>query len=492
MEPVAPSRVCAVIPVLNEAGAIGPTVRSLPHDVVGTVIVVDGGSSDETVSEAQAAGATVLLEARRGYGRACQTGVDHAESLGAEIVLFLDGDGADAADQAGRLIGPLLDGSADFVLADRSAGVRDPGSMGAHQILAGRVIGAVVGVIAGVRYRDMCAFRAIRVADLRRLGMREMTYGWNLEMQIRAARAGLRVREVGLPYHRRIAGSSKVAGSLRGTMVAGQRILRTLVKVGVNVGLARKVNAAAPADEAPSQVLEQTATDPAPASATMRTVHATRIQGRREGQPLHPWSIRVMHWINAIAMFVMISSGWGIYNDDVIIRGLHFSSSIRLGEWAAWSLNWHFAGMWLLGMNGVCYLAYGVLTGRLRERLWPIRLNDVIHTVKDTLHFKIKHEDLTTYNAVQKLLYIVVILASISQVLTGLAIWKPVQFSGFVGLLGGFQYARLVHFAGMAVIAGFVLVHVLLALLVPQTLWAMLAGGPRVDASGRGRPVVGP
>jgi thiosulfate reductase cytochrome b subunit len=211
----------------------------------------------------------------------------------------------------------------------------------------------------------------------------------------------------------------------------------------------------------------------------------------RDGQYLHPWSIRIMHWINAVAMLVMITSGWGIYDDDVIIRGLHFSGAVRLGEWAAWSLNWHFAGMWLLVINGLCYLAYGIVTSRLRERLLPITLADLIHTIRDTLHFKIKHADLTTYNAVQKVLYIVAILAGISQVLTGLAIWKPVQFSGFVSLLGGFQAARAIHFAGMTVIVGFVLVHVALALLVPQTLWAMLTGGPRVDKSGRGKTVVG-
>ena len=210
---------------------------------------------------------------------------------------------------------------------------------------------------------------------------------------------------------------------------------------------------------------------------------------RRNGRPLHPWSIRVMHWTNAVAMLVMITSGWGIYDDDVIIKGFHFSRSVRLGEWAAWSLNWHFAGMWLLAINGLFYLTYGVVTGRLRERMLPIRVTDLIQTIRDTLRFKIAHEDLTTYNAVQKLLYIVVILAGISQVVTGLA--KPVQFSGLVSALGGFQWARIIHFAGMAVIVGFLAVHVLLALLVPQTLWAMLTGGPRVGPSGHGEPVSG-
>ena len=209
----------------------------------------------------------------------------------------------------------------------------------------------------------------------------------------------------------------------------------------------------------------------APASAALPT---------RTGRRLHPLAVRIMHWVNAAAMLVMITSGWGIYDDDVIIRGLHFSGGLRLGDWAAWSLNWHFAGMWFLAVNGLAYLLYGFATGRLRERLLPIRLSELVQTVTDTLHFKIAHEDLTVYNAVQKLLYIVVILAGVSQVVTGVAIWKPVQFSGLVSLLGGFQTARVIHFCGMAVIVGFLCVHVALALLVPQTLWAMLTGGPRL------------
>lgn len=193
---------------------------------------------------------------------------------------------------------------------------------------------------------------------------------------------------------------------------------------------------------------------------------------------LHPLPIRIMHWINAVAMLVMITSGWGIYDDDVIINGFHFGGFWRLGDWAAPSLQWHFAGMWLLGINGLVYLTYGFATGRLRERLLPIRPAEVLQTVRETLRFKIAHEDLTVYNAVQKILYIVAILAGIAQVVTGLAIWKPVQFAPLVSLLGGFQTARVLHFTGMAVIVGFLIVHTLLALLVPKTIWAMLAGGP--------------
>jgi thiosulfate reductase cytochrome b subunit len=216
----------------------------------------------------------------------------------------------------------------------------------------------------------------------------------------------------------------------------------------------------------------------------MSGVIAQRRRDRRAGRRLHPMAVRVMHWTNAVAMLVMITSGWGIYDDDVIIRGLTFNKYLRLGDWAAWSLNWHFAGMWLLVINGLCYLIYGVVTGRLRERLLPIRWHDVVQTVRDTLRLKIEHNDLTTYNAVQKILYIVVILAGISQVVTGVAIWKPVQFSRLVSLLGGFQYARYIHFAGMTVIVGFLLVHVVLAVLVPQTIRAMVFGGPRVGPSG--------
>ena len=195
---------------------------------------------------------------------------------------------------------------------------------------------------------------------------------------------------------------------------------------------------------------------------------------------LHPIPIRIMHWANAVAMIVMIMSGWGIYDDYVIISGLHFAHWLRLGSWAAESLLWHFAGMWLLAINGLAYLIYGIATGRLRQKLLPIRLGDLRNTVRDTLHFHIDHSDLTVYNAVQKLLYIIVILAGVSQVVTGVAIWKPVQFSGLVALLGGFQTARILHFTGMSVIVGFLIVHVALSLLVPSTLWAMVTGGPRV------------
>lgn len=200
---------------------------------------------------------------------------------------------------------------------------------------------------------------------------------------------------------------------------------------------------------------------------------------------LHPWQIRIMHWLNAVAMIVLIGSGWGIYNDSVIFHGLYFPASLKIGSWAAESLLWHFAAMWLLALNGAAYLAYGLATGRFRERFLPIRVTDVVGTVRDTLRLKLGHDDLTMYNAVQKILYIVVILAGIAQVVSGLAIWKPIQFDRLVDLLGGFQSARLIHFAGMAVIVGFLVVHVALSLLVPRTLLAMLTGGPWLQARPR-------
>ncbi len=200
---------------------------------------------------------------------------------------------------------------------------------------------------------------------------------------------------------------------------------------------------------------------------------------------LHPLPVRIMHWINAVAMLIMIGSGWGIYDDDVIFSFLHFPHPLRLGTWAAQSLLWHFAAMWVLAINGLTYLIYGIVTGRFRRRLLPIRLAEIIETVRETIHLKIAHEDLTVYNAVQKVLYIVVILAGISQVVTGLAIWKPIQFSGLISFLGGFQNARLIHFLGMSVIVGFLAVHVALSLLVPRTLVAMVTGGPRLDDGAR-------
>lgn len=208
-----------------------------------------------------------------------------------------------------------------------------------------------------------------------------------------------------------------------------------------------------------------------------------RYSGDGGGGPkLHPWPVRAMHWINAVAMVVMIGSGWKIYNDEVIFGWLHFPQPVVLGIWAQHALQWHFAGMWVIMLNGLAYLVYGVASGRFRRKFLPIRPRDVVTEVADALRLRLKHHDLTVYNAVQRLLYVGVLAVCVVQVLSGLAIWKPVQFQELVALFGGFQTARLVHFMGMAAIVGFLGVHVTLALLVPRTIVAMLTGGPAETA----------
>jgi thiosulfate reductase cytochrome b subunit len=196
---------------------------------------------------------------------------------------------------------------------------------------------------------------------------------------------------------------------------------------------------------------------------------------------MHPLVIRIVHWTNAVAMVIMIMSGWKIYNDEVLFGFLHFPEAIVLGVWAQHALQWHFAFMWVLTINGLVYLGYGLLSGRFRRMLWPVRLRKVVSEVVQALTFRLQHNDLTRYNAVQKLLYVGIILVIIVQVISGLAIWKPVQFSSLVAVFYDFQGARLAHFLGMLVICLFTVVHVTLALLVPRTILAMLNGGPKVD-----------
>jgi thiosulfate reductase cytochrome b subunit len=196
---------------------------------------------------------------------------------------------------------------------------------------------------------------------------------------------------------------------------------------------------------------------------------------------LHPLPLRIMHWTNAAAMLIMITSGWKIYNDEVIFGWLHFPEAITLGKWAQHGLQWHFFGMWILAINGSVYLIYGLVTGRFREKLFPIRPSEVIATVGDALRFRLKHDDLTHYNAVQKVLYVGIILIGVLTVISGLAIWKPIQFSELTALFYDFQTARLVHFLCMSAIVGFLVVHVALAILVPKSLLAMLTGGPVIE-----------
>jgi thiosulfate reductase cytochrome b subunit len=188
-----------------------------------------------------------------------------------------------------------------------------------------------------------------------------------------------------------------------------------------------------------------------------------------------------MHWINAVAIFIMIGSGWRIYNDDVIFGWLHFPDFLTIGKWAQYGLQWHFFGMWIFALNGLAYLAYGLASGRFRRKLWPISAIEVFATVGEALRLRLRHEDLTHYNAVQKILYLGIVLIGILIVISGLALWKPVQFSELAALFGSFQTIRLVHFACMAAIVAFLIVHITLALLVPQSLVAMITGGPSVS-----------
>jgi thiosulfate reductase cytochrome b subunit len=196
---------------------------------------------------------------------------------------------------------------------------------------------------------------------------------------------------------------------------------------------------------------------------------------------LHPLPLRIMHWINAIAMIVMIGSGWKIYNDEVLFGWLHFPDWITVGKEAQHALQWHFFAMWILMANGLCYVIYGFYTGRFRRKLWPIRPSAVLADIRDALRFRLGHDDITHYNAVQKLLYAGIIVVIVVQVISGWAIWKPIQLSELVNLFYDFQGARLAHFIGMSAIVGFLIVHVALALIVPKTIVAMVDGGPPVQ-----------
>jgi glycosyltransferase involved in cell wall biosynthesis len=235
-------RVTVVIPTFNEAESIASVIEEMPRDVVDRVIVADGGSTDGTADKARRAGAEVI-SVGRGYGLACLKGAEAAGN--SDIVVFMDGDGADNPAAIDALVMPVRSSAYDFVIASRALGEREPGSMAWHQLLAGQIAGLLTQFLYGVRYTDMCAYRAIRRDTLLGLGMRELTYGWNLEMQMRAARSGLRVLEVPVPYRRRIGGQSKVAGTLRGSIKASIKIVSTFVRIAIEP---KSGSSASPAD----------------------------------------------------------------------------------------------------------------------------------------------------------------------------------------------------------------------------------------------------
>jgi thiosulfate reductase cytochrome b subunit len=223
-------------------------------------------------------------------------------------------------------------------------------------------------------------------------------------------------------------------------------------------------------------------------TATMAPAGTSPVQT----QKLHPLPLRIMHWTNAVVIVIMIGSGWRIYNDEPLFGWLFFSETFSLGGDPIKSLQlhgnagyagaeqWHFFGMWILVLNGLAYLTYCILTGRFKHMLWPIRPREILLILRDAFHFRLSHDDLSVYNAVQKLLYAGIIIVVFIEVLAGLAIWKPVQFSNLAILFYSFQGARYVHFFGMVAILLFLIIHVALALLVPKSLIAMFTGGPQV------------
>ena len=213
-----------------EAETIAAVIAALPRDIVDRVIVVDGGSPDGTASAARRAGAEVITVGR-GYGRACLAGAQAAGDTA--IIVFMDGDGADDPTALAQMVDALVSGRFDFVIGSRALGTREEGSMATHQLVAGWVAGALMWLLYGTRYTDMCAYRAIRRKNLLALGMRELTYGWNLEMQMRVARAELRVLELPVAYRCRAGGRSKVAGSLSGTLRSGLQIITTFARVAM-------------------------------------------------------------------------------------------------------------------------------------------------------------------------------------------------------------------------------------------------------------------
>ena len=222
-----------IVAALNEEEAIGRVIHSIPRDIADEIVVVNNGSTDRTTQVAHSAGARVILEPQRGYGRAYRAGL-RAISPHCQIVVFLDGDGSDCPEMMSRLVQPIVDGTHDFVIGSRTRGRRERGSMNFHQVFAGYMVGFFLRILYGVRSTDMGPFRAIRRDALDSLQLREETYGWPLEMQMKAARSRLRILEVPVDYRRRAGGESKIAGTIFGSIKAASRILFTLARIAVH------------------------------------------------------------------------------------------------------------------------------------------------------------------------------------------------------------------------------------------------------------------
>ena len=193
---------------------------------------------------------------------------------------------------------------------------------------------------------------------------------------------------------------------------------------------------------------------------------------------VHPLIVRMTHWVNAFAILIMVLSGWQIYNASPLF-GFAFPYGLTLGGWLAGALQWHFAAMWLLAANGLVYLGYGVLSGHFRRKLLPVSPGALLHDVGQALRGKLAHDDLTVYNAAQRAAYLGAIALAVVLVLSGLVIWKPVQFHALGMLMGDYEGARYFHFFAMALLVLFVLVHVLMVVLVPRTFATMITGRAR-------------
>jgi len=224
--------ISVIIAALNEEEAIANVINSVPKDLADEIVVVDNGSKDRTAEIAKAAGARVVREPVSGYGRAFRTGL-RSISPKCEIIVFLDGDGSDCPEMMDRLVTPIIKGKSDFVVGSRTRGNRETGSMIFHQVVAGYMIGFLLRLLYGVHSTDMGPFRAIRRTTLDGLNLSEETYGWPLEMQMRAARAHVRTMEVPVDYRRRTGGHSKIAGTIRGTILASTRILITFARIAM-------------------------------------------------------------------------------------------------------------------------------------------------------------------------------------------------------------------------------------------------------------------
>jgi thiosulfate reductase cytochrome b subunit len=202
------------------------------------------------------------------------------------------------------------------------------------------------------------------------------------------------------------------------------------------------------------------------------------MEGMREGVRIHPLIVRITHWVNALAVLMMITSGWQIYNASPLFP-FTFPSSITLGGWLAGALQWHFAAMWLLVLNGVVYVGYGLASGHFRRKLLPISPRAVLGDIASAIRGRLAHDDLSMYNAAQRAAYLALILALALLVASGLAIWKPVQLYWLARLMGDYEGARLLHFFAMAAVAFIVVVHVVMVMLVPRTLPTMITGRAR-------------